>query len=64
MTQEIALPGNKEIHNFLEDLLALVPKDFSFKCIGRDHNHVAHILAKNARMPETPYIICWVNQSM
>ncbi|KAL9310807.1 unnamed protein product [Arabidopsis thaliana] len=45
--------GQAEIQSYLEDIKALAPSYFRFKFIGRNANHLADALAKEARLKES-----------
>ena len=57
--QNPSLPSNIEIQGYMADILSLAPQGSSFKYVRRDMNHVANVLAKEARTKESPYIISW-----
>ncbi|CAE5958045.1 unnamed protein product [Arabidopsis arenosa] len=53
-------PGNHEIQNYIEDILALAKGRYCFKFVGREENVMADNLAKQARQKLSPYTISWV----
>ncbi|KAG7594035.1 Reverse transcriptase domain [Arabidopsis thaliana x Arabidopsis arenosa] len=53
-------PGNHEIQNYIEDILALAKGRYCFKFVGREENVMADNLAKQARQKLSPYTISWL----
>ncbi|CAL9229140.1 unnamed protein product, partial [Arabidopsis halleri] len=52
-------PAQLEIQTYVEDIQTMASHTHSFKFISRNDNHMADLLAKNARLQNSSLTISW-----